>query len=65
MLKDGEKIGEVTTGYHTISTDKSVCMALIDSRYAKLGTEVEIQIRRKTFPGTVVKKRFYDKHYKK
>ena len=65
VLKDGEKIGEVTTGYHTISTDKSVCMALIDSRHAKLGTEVEIQIRKKTFPGTVVKKRFYDKHYKK
>ena len=65
VLKDGEKIGEVTTGYHTISTDKSVCMALIDSRYAKLGTEVEIQIRKKTFTGTVVKKRFYDKHYKK
>ena len=65
VLRDGEKIGEVTTGYHTISTDKSVCMALIDSRYAKLGTEVEIQIRKKTFPGTVVKKRFYDKHYKK
>ena len=65
VLKDGEKIGEVTTGYHTISTDKSVCMALIDSRYAKLGTEVDIQIRKKTFTGTVVKQRFYDKHYKK
>ena len=64
-MKDGEKIGEVTTGYHTISTNKSVCMALIDARHAKLGTEVEIQIRKKTFPGTVVKKRFYDKHYKK
>lgn len=65
VLKDGEKIGEVTTGYHTLSTDKSVCMALIDSRFAKLGTELDIQIRRKTFKGTVVKKRFYDKHYKK
>ena len=65
VMKDGEKIGEVTTGYHTISTNKSVCMALIDARHAKLGTEVEIQIRKKTFPGTVVKKRFYDKHYKK
>lgn len=65
VVKDGEKIGEVTTGYHTISTDKSVCMALIDAAYAKLGTEVEIQIRKKTFPGVVVKKRFYDKHYKK
>jgi aminomethyltransferase len=65
VLKDGQPIGEVTTGYHTISTDKSVCMALIDSRFADIGTEVEIQIRKKTFPGTVCKKRFYDKHYKK
>ena len=65
VLHNGEEIGEVTTGYHTISTDKSVCMALIDAKYAKLGTEVEIQIRKKTFPGVVVKKRFYDKHYKK
>ena len=65
VLKDGVRIGEVTTGYHTVSTDKSVCMALIDSSFAKLGTEVDIQIRKKTFRGTVVKKRFYDKHYKK
>lgn len=65
VLKDGQPIGEVTTGYHTISTDKSVCMALVDSRWAKLGTEVEVQIRKKTFPGVVVRKRFYDKHYKK
>ena len=65
VLKDGQPIGEVTTGYHTISTDKSVCMALIDSKYAALDTEVEIQIRKKVFPGVVCKKRFYDKHYKK
>ncbi len=62
---DGQPIGEVTTGYHTISSDKSVCMALVDSQYAKLGTELSIQIRKKVFPGVVVKKRFYDKHYKK
>lgn len=65
VMKDGQPIGTVTTGYHTISTDKSVCMALIDSQYAPLGTELEVQIRKKVFPGTVVKKRFYDKHYKK
>lgn len=65
VLKDGQQVGEVTTGYHTISTDKSVCMALVDANCATLGTEVEIQIRKKTFPGTVCKKRFYDKHYKK
>ena len=60
----GEPIGEVTTGYHTLSTDKSVCMALIDTAYAALGTEVQIQIRKKVFPGTVIKKQFYNKSYK-
>lgn len=62
---EGEPIGEVTTGYHTISTDKSVCMALIDTPYAKLDTEVQIQIRKKVFSGKVVKKQFYHKNYKK
>ena len=61
----GEPIGEVTTGYHALSTDKSVCMALIDTAYAKLDTEVQIQIRKKVFPGKVVKKQFYNKSYKK
>ena len=65
VLAEGKEIGEVTTGYHSISADKSVCMALIDSAYAKIGTSVEIQIRKKTFPGVVVKKRFYEKNYKK
>ena len=65
VLKDGEPVGEVTTGYHSISTDKSVCMALVKAEYGKLGTPLEVQIRKKTFPGVVVKKRFYDKHYKK
>jgi aminomethyltransferase len=62
---EGEPIGEVTTGYHTLSSDKSVCMALIDAQYAKLDTEVQIQIRKKVFPGKVVKKQFYTKSYKK
>lgn len=65
VLKDGRPIGEVTTGYHTISTDRSVCIALVDAACAALGTEVEVQIRKKTFPGVVCRKRFYDKHYKK
>ena len=65
VLSEGVQVGEVTTGYHTISSDKSVCMALVDAAHAKLGTELSIQIRKKVFPGVVVKKRFYDKHYKK
>lgn len=62
---NGEVIGEVTTGYNSISTGKSVAMAMVKKEYAKLGTPVEIRIRKKTFLGVVVKKRFYEKNYKK
>ena len=62
---NGEEVGVVTTGYHGLSVDKSICMALVDARYAALDTPVEIRIRKKTFPGTVVKKKFYNKNYKK
>ena len=62
---NGEVVGEVTTGYNSISTGKSVAMAMVKKEYAKLGTPVEIRIRKKTFPGVVVKKRFYEKNYKK
>ena len=65
LTPEGEQVGEVTTGYHSISADKSVCMALVNAAHAKLGTPLNIQIRKKVFPGVVVKKRFYDKHYKK
>lgn len=64
VLKDGKIIGEVTTGYRLISIEKSCAVALVNSDI-KLGDEVEIQIRKKTFPGIVVKKKFYEKHYKK
>lgn len=65
VVADGNVVGTVTTGYNSISTGKSVCMALIDIDYAKIGTRVGIQIRKKVFPGTVIKKRFYEKNYKK
>ena len=62
---DGQVIGEVTTGYRTIMTDKSVCDALVDAKYKELGTKVQVRIHKKLHEGTVVKKRFYDKSYKK
>ena len=64
LNENDEVIGEVTTGYHAISVDKSIAMALIDAAYAKLDTPVKIRIRRKTFPAVVVKKKFYKKSYK-
>lgn len=65
VMADGQKVGEVTTGYRSISTGQSVCMALVDAEWAKLGTPLDICIHRRLHRGTVVKKKFYDKHYKK
>ena len=62
---DGKVIGEVTTGYRSISTGKSVAMAMVQKGFTKLGTPVEVRIHRKLVPGVVVKKRFYEKNYKK
>ena len=62
---NGVQVGEVTTGYRSISTDRSVCVAMVDKAYIELGTQVEIRIRKKVFPGIVTKKRFYETNYKK
>ena len=62
---DGVQVGVVTTGYRSISTDCSVCVAMVDKAYTELGTRVEIRIRKKVFPGIVTKRRFYETNYKK
>ena len=64
-LEDGTEVGVVTTGYHSISLDKSICFALVDSAHAALGTPLWIRIRKRVFPGKTVKKRFYQTKYKK
>ena len=64
-LEDGTVVGVVTTGYHSISLDKSICFALVDKAWSALGTPLFIRIRKKVFPGVTVKKRFYQTNYKK
>lgn len=64
-LEDGTPVGVVTTGYHSISLDKSLCFALVDSQYAALGTPLWVRIRKRVFGGVTVKKRFYQTNYKK
>ena len=65
LTPEGEEVGVVTTGYHSISLDKSICFALVDKAFAALDTPLSIGIRKKVFPGKVVKKRFYQTNYKK
>lgn len=62
---DDNVIGFVTTGYRGISVDKSIAMALIDSRFAAMDTNLRVRVRRKVFPAVVIPKKFYKKSYKK
>jgi len=65
VLQGDRVVGYVTTGYHAISVDKSIAMALVEREAGALDNELSVRIRKKVFPATVVKKRFYKKSYKK
>ena len=62
-LEDGTEVGVVTTGYHSISL--SICFALVRKDVSALDTPLSVRIRKKVFPGKVIKKRFYQTNYKK
>ena len=64
-LEDGTQVGAVTTGYRSISLDRSICFALVDFAYSAMGTALQVRIHRHTFPAEVVSKRFYQTNYKK
>ncbi len=65
VLLDGKVIGEVTTGYFSPSTGRTVGLAMVENGLTALDDTIEIQIRKKTKRAKVVKKRFYQKSYKK
>ena len=61
----GEKIGDVTTGYLSPTLKKNIGFALIAAKYSELGTEIEVVIRNKSLKAEVVSKKFYKKNYNK
>ncbi len=65
VLAKGEKIGVVTTGYLSPTLKKNIGLALIDSKYSEIGTEIEIVIRNKSLRAEVISKKFYKKNYNK
>lgn len=65
VMSEGNVVGTVTTGYRSISVGKSLAIALVKREYASLGTHLDVMIHRKLHDAVVVKKKFYNKHYKK
>jgi aminomethyltransferase len=59
VFHNGERIGEVTSGTLSPSLNWGVGMAYVSSAHAKIGTEIDIEIRAQKFPATVEKKPLY------
>ncbi len=57
--KDGEEIGEVTSGTMSPSTGKAIGLGYVKTPYSKKGEEISIQIRKKEVDAVVVKTPFY------
>lgn len=61
VFKDGKEIGKVTTGYKSPTLDEFIGLALIDASFAKIGEDIEIEIRGKMAKATVRNRKFITK----
>jgi aminomethyltransferase len=61
VFRNGERIGEVTSGTLSPSLNWGIGMAYVSSAHAKIGVEIDIEIRAQKFPATMEKKPLYRK----
>ncbi|MBW4081608.1 glycine cleavage system aminomethyltransferase GcvT [Paenibacillus sp. S150] len=61
VYSGGVKIGEVTTGTQSPTLKRNLGLALLDTAYTEIGTEVYVEIRGKQLKAAVVKAPFYKK----
>ena len=61
VFASGERIGEVTSGTVAPSLNWGVGMAYVSAAHAKIGQQIEIEIRGQRFPATIEKKPLYKK----
>ena len=61
ILKDGEEIGFVTTGYKSPTLGEIIGLAIVKTEFSKMGTEIDVEIRNKTSQATVRSRKFLQK----
>jgi aminomethyltransferase len=61
VFENGERIGEVTSGTLSPSLNWGVGMAYVSTARAKIGDQIDIEIRGQKFPATIEKKPLYKK----
>ena len=61
IFRNGERIGEVTSGTLSPSLNYGIGMAYVSAPHAKIGTRIDIEIRGQKFPAIIEKKPLYKK----
>ena len=59
--ESGKEIGVVTSGTKSPTLNKSLGLALISAEYAKVDTQLKIEVRNKLIDAVIVKTPFYKK----
>ena len=59
VLRDGQVVGEVTSGTWSPSLGEAIALAYVPVDATRLGTELAVEIRGKAEPAVVVKRPFY------
>jgi aminomethyltransferase len=61
VYRDGEKVGEICSGTLSPSLGYGIAMAYLPVEHAKIGTELQVEIRGQKFPAVIEKKPLYKK----
>jgi aminomethyltransferase len=56
---EGKEVGKITSGTLSPTLEKAIALAYVPINLAKVGQQLEVEIRGKNYPATVVKKPFY------
>lgn len=56
-------LGEVTSGCPSPCLKKNIAMAYVDAAFAKNGTAIQVEVRKKAVPATVSKMPFVPTNY--
>ncbi|MDP6310021.1 MAG: glycine cleavage system aminomethyltransferase GcvT [Prochlorococcaceae cyanobacterium ETNP14_MAG_4] len=59
VLHNNEKVGEITSGTWSPTLGEAIAMAYVPTALAHIGNVLEVEIRGKNHPATVVKRPFY------
>ena len=61
VFENGERVGKVTSGTLSPSLNWGIGMAYVSTGRAKIGSQIDIEIRGQKFPATIEKKPLYKK----